>query len=216
MNAATPFYIVVALARRGKGTITAAAGQLTRCMSGAAGDSRDVHVHVRAIGRDAATIPVGSVFLASLSDDVESGESLDQVERDWRTRLARVQDAGHDRILLCTLFRCVTGLPGGEKLLERIRRLNQLVVAFSRDLGCEVADVDRLLALCGGRQIGADYRCLSQTAERLAGHAITAAILDGEMSGYLEPNAQQRAIALHGGVLDLRQIMTRHARGGPA
>ena len=212
MTTAAPFSIVAAFTKHEMGTIRAAAEQLAQCMSGAAGESLRVRVH--SIERDAAAIPAGNLFLASLAQDVQSDESLESVEKAWRTRLARVGDAGIDRVVLCTLFRCVAQGPHREKTLERIRRLNQLVVTLSRDLDCEVADVDRLLALCGGRLIGADYRCLGQRAGRLAGQAITAAILDGEMYGYLEPEAQQRAIALHGGVRNMREIMTRHAVEG--
>lgn len=208
MSEKSPFIVVAMAAESDTPAIKAAAEQLSLCMSRAAGEA--VPVKVQFVARDNPTIPAGNVFVAMLTEDVLSGRPIDQVAHDWRARLERVRDGGPDRALLCTLFRRVSGEPRVENTLERIRRLNKLVIDLSRELDSEVVDVDRFLALCGGRTIGADYRCSSQSAARLAAQAITAAILDGDLVCYLPPDTQQRAIALHGGVRDVERILVRH------
>lgn len=208
MNEAPAFAIVAAFAEAGRAMIISAAEQLSACMSGVAGSRWPVRL--RFIGRDDGAIPSGAVFLSSLIDDVSSGDGLEQVEAKWRVRIARYRQAGHDRILLCSLFRHVAPGNGQADTVERIRRLNQLLILLSRDTGVEIADVDRLLALCGARLMGSDYRCTSQASARLAGQAITAAILDGELEGDLDGTIQQSAIAAHGGVRDIGRLLARH------
>lgn len=207
MNDAAPFRIVAAVAESGRAAIVSAAEQLSSCMSQALGARWPVQVQF--VGRDDDATS-GAVFIASPIEDVTGDEAIGQVEDQWRGRIARYREAGHDRILLCTLFRHVAPGPARTETVERIRRLNQLVIVLSRDTGAEIADVDRLLALCGARIAGSDYRCASRASARLAGQAITAAILDGEVSRDLDGAAQQRAIVAHGGVRDIGRLVARH------
>lgn len=212
MSEASPLRMVALVAEQQRPAITAAAEQLSSCIGQAVGQVCQIAVAFAA--RDETLPPSGFVLVASLVDDVHSGLGMDEVERQWRGRLSRLQNEGYERVMLCTLFRHVGRGDGRSETLERIRRLNQLIVALSHEVGSEIADIDRFLALCGARTLDADYRCSSPRAVQLAGHAITAAILDGEIAGHLSPEAQQRAIALHGGVQNMPQLFARYISKG--
>jgi hypothetical protein len=97
--------------------------------------------------------------------------------------------------------------------VERFRRLNLMAIELSRELDFEIVDVDRLLALCGARTIGAEYRGASHAAARLSGHAVAAAILDGDMDAWIDAVQQHRAGTAHGGVRDIRRLIERHVHG---
>lgn len=189
-----------------RAAMVAAAEQLSECVTAAVGHSWPVRLRIEE--RDGA-VPPGAILVASLLDDMISGEELSAIAARWRERIARCRTAGHERILIANLFRHVAGDPDAA---ERIRRLNLLAIELSRELDVEIVDVDRLLSLLGGRTIGSDYRSDSEAAARLTGHAITAAILAGDWSDHLDPDIQQQAAKLHGGLRDVRRLLDRYVR----
>lgn len=204
------FRLVAAVPESGRDPILFAAEQLALCLQAARGER--CPIRVRFIGRDDDHIPPGAALIATLVDDVTSNVQIEDVERQWRGRLTRFRHAGHGRLLLCTLFRSARARETDSDTLERIRRLNQLILELSRTEKTEVVDIDRLLALCGARTLDTDFRCSADLAARLAGHAVTAAILNGEFARELDPAVQQRAAALHGGIRDIGRIYDRYAK----
>ncbi len=186
--------------------MVAAAEQLSLAVGGAMGTSWPVQLRLAL--PDEADIPEGAILVSSLLADMADNEPVETVVERWRERIARCRAAGHDRILLCNLFRHVEGRTPAT--IERIRRLNLMAIELSRELGFEIVDIDRLLALCGARTIGADYRGTSHAATRLIGHAVAAAILDGDMDAWIDPAVQHRAGAAHGGVRDIFRLLERH------
>lgn len=204
------FRLVAAVPESGRRPILFAAEQLALCLQAAQG--KRCPIRVRFIGRDDDHIPAGAALIATLVDDVATSAPIEDVEREWRARVARFRCAGHDRVLLCTVFRSVRDRVGGSDKLERIRRLNQLLLELSRTENAEVVDVDRLLSLCGARTLDTDFSCSTELAARLAGHAVTAAILNGEFAEKLGPAVQQRAAGLHGGIRDIGRIFAHYAK----
>lgn len=215
MSAAEPPRIVAAIGGEGQQAAMIAAGQqLADCVGFAL--AADWPVRLRLIDPDEAEIPSGIVLVASPIEDLANNDPIASVEARWIARIGRYRSAGHDRILLCNMFRHVDRQARATGGIERIRRLNRLAIGLSRGLGVEVVDIDRLLALCGARTVGADFRCGGEVAAQLVGHAIADAILQGDMGDCLDGAVQARAIAAHGGVRDIRRLIERYVPGGVA
>jgi hypothetical protein len=191
--------------------ILAAAGQLSSCMGDAL--DGDWPLRLRLVGPDDVEVPLGIVLVAWVADR-ESREPLAETEARWRARIARYQALGHHRILLCTLAR-QAGAPGAAmEGVERLRRLRRLVIGLSRDLGVEIVDADRLLALCGLRRIAADPRGAAAATAQLVGHAIVDAILQGDMGDGVEAMVQAQASKIHGGVRYIPGVVARRLQEG--
>jgi hypothetical protein len=192
--------------------MVAAAGRLSHSVGLALG--ADWPVQLQLIGLDDPEIPPGLVIVASPMDDPASNDPLALIEARWIARIGRYRSAGHDRILLCNMFRHIDPQVRPAGGIERIRRLNLLAIRLSREWGVEVVDVDRLLALCGARTVGADYRGGGAAAARLTGHAIANAILQGDMAASLPATAQARASATQGDLRDIPWLIERYASRG--
>ena len=61
--------------------------------------------------------------------------------------------------------------------MERIRRLNQMVIGYSRESGIEIVDLDRQFALFGARRLGTNYLCLGEAAVQAGTFSLVNAIL---------------------------------------
>lgn len=188
--------------------IAAAGQQLAEALSAGSGVAWQVRLHFASF--EDGDIPPEAAIVTSLHHDVDGAEPVDRIAERWQARIRRHRAAGHGRILLCNLFRHVQEPSPAGITIERLRRLNQLAINLSRTAGIEIVDVDRLLALFGARAIETDYRCDSAAARRLVGHAIAAAILDGDLGGRVDDAAQGRASDAHGGVRDIRRLTERH------
>jgi len=213
MTTPDPPRIVAATAHEDqRAAMAAAAEMLSRYVGFALG--AEWPVFLRLIAPDDAEIPPGIVLVASLLEDGALHDPIASTRARWVERIGRYRSAGHDRILLCNLFRRVEGPAGEGPGIEQIRRLNRMAIGLSRELGVEIVDIDRLFALCGGRAIGADYRGGGEMAPRLAGHAIANAILQGEMGGCLDPGVPARANAAHGGERQILRLVERQVSPG--
>lgn len=194
--------------------VLAAGEQLSACMGEALGG--DWPIRLRLIQPDETEIPPGMVLVAWVAER-DGQESAAEIEARWRVRIARFRASGHDRILLCNLPRHPGAPAAASEGIERLRRLKRLVIGLSRDLGVEVVDADRLLALCGLRRVAADPRGPAIALAQLAGHAIVDAILQGEMGEGVDAAAQARANRSHGGVRYIPGVVARRIRtGSPA
>ncbi|HWF01308.1 MAG TPA: hypothetical protein VG248_16025 [Caulobacteraceae bacterium] len=154
------------------------------------------------------------VPLASVEADAsESGDRLlvtslaheaDLVDEPWATTQARLQDryrrlAGRPRqiVYVCTVFRHVARdvEPAyAQALRRRIRRLNLLAAELSRETGCLVADVDRVMAHVGGLQLGADYRLEGAPATEFLARFFASAIAENGLDSFLPFEVHQQVV----------------------
>ncbi|MBI1196779.1 MAG: hypothetical protein GC203_02855 [Phenylobacterium sp.] len=210
MNGAEPPRIVAAVGGEAERAAAIAAGeQLSAAVAAVLGAAWPIRL--RPIALDEPDIPPGIVLIAAPLADLAAAEPVDAAEARWTARIARYRAAGHDRILICNLFRGVGASAGVLGGIERIRRLNRMVVGLSHRLGVEIVDVDRLLALCGARAFARDPRGSQAATARAVGHAIADAILQGDMGGSLDATVQARAGAVHRLRLDVQGLVERPA-----
>jgi hypothetical protein len=101
----------------------------------------------------------GAITLASLIPE------LDALETQWPEAEATLRatyetfSAAGDPVFICTMLRHVPPTEeDAQPRLLRLRRLNLLAAELSREFGCFVIDLDRILADLGGRQLQTDYR----------------------------------------------------------
>lgn len=213
MSETEPPRIVAAVGGEGQRAAMLAAGeQFSYCIGTALG--ADWPVRLRLIGLDDAEIPPGVALIAAPLEDLTSPAPIAATEARWVARIARYRAAGHDRILLCNLFRRAGADAGAVGGIERVRRLNRLAIELSRRLGVEIVDVDRLLGLCGARTIASAEGGGEAATSQLVGHAIAEAMLQGELGGCLEPAVQARASAIHGDSRNVSKLIARFLRPG--
>jgi len=212
MSEAEPPRIVAAIEdEEQRAAMLAAATQLSACVGDALGG--DWPVRLRLVAPDEAEIPSGVVLVATIAAR-GTDEAPDAVEARWRDRIARYRTRGHERILLCNLARQAGAPVPAPVEMARLRRLRRSVITLSRDLGVEVVDAERLLALCGLRRIAADPRGPGVAAADLIGHAVVDAILQGDLGEGMDPALQARASQHHGGVRDIPRLVARRIQPG--
>ncbi len=186
--------------------IRAAAHQLSAAVSAVLGSPWPVSV----VAADCADgVPPGSIWIASLIEDVRRSERIEATMQRWRERIEGWSRHGAPRILLTTLFRSVPLSTDDQTSLERLRRLNRMAIALSCETGIEIVDIDRLFSWCGARSLETDYRCRGQRAAELGGHAIAAAIFAAGLDDFLPADVQENANKQHGGILDVAAIFQR-------
>lgn len=188
----------------------AASRQLSAAVGAALGRNWPVPVVFCDLADDSAS---GVVWIVSMAEDATRREDIEVTTRRWMERIGHLARPGERRILLTTLFRCVSPAQGAQPTIERIRRLNVMAMHLSRSTGIEIVDIDRLFALHGARALGSDYRCLGPHAAELAGHAIAACIFEGGLDEFLSAHIQEEAARRHGGAEDLSTILQRRISG---
>ena len=198
--------LYAAMGEQARPLVSAAARQLSAAVGTVLGRPWPVAVDP---SEPAGTAPAGAILIASLIEDVMRKEPIETTTRRWQERIERWSHRGISRILLCTLFRNVSGPVKGEVDIERLRRLDMMALYLSRNEGIEIVDVDRLFAWCGARTLGTDYRCLGPRAAELGGHAMVATIFAGSLDDFLPADVQDAAARQHGGSQDLAAIMQR-------
>lgn len=101
----------------------------------------------------------GAITIVSL---IPALDPLDASWPDVETQLRQACEAlsaAGDPVFLCTILRHVPASEEDDQpRLLRIRRLNLLAAELSREYGCFVIDLDRILADIGGRRLQTDYR----------------------------------------------------------
>src|SRR5271165_6099251 len=118
------------------------------------------------------------VFLPTIADLPANGHvaiaitsllpELENLEEAWPEAEKRLRAAYHSaaqhsdlRLFVITIFRHVAPEEWGEKtarLRVRIARLNLFAAEISRETGCNVIDIDRVLADIGAQALHTDYR----------------------------------------------------------
>ncbi len=101
----------------------------------------------------------GAITIVSLIPALDQLDTLwSEAEAQLRQTCEALSGAG-DPVFLCTILRHVPpSEEDAQRRLLRIRRLNLLAAEMSREYGCFVIDLDRILADIGGRRLQTDYR----------------------------------------------------------
>jgi hypothetical protein len=159
------------------------------------------------IGSDIASSPKPAAIIASPgwqeADRVE--EPFAETETRWRHYLNTLLPIGA-QVFICTVFRHIPGRAGSgvaAPILERIRRLNRLVIQLSHDLGAGVIDIDRALAHAGAERLQTDYRLSGELAAEFAGHVVALTLLSGGLDDVVDPELQEKARHVLGGLHDV-------------
>ena len=215
----TPSSIVIDAALADTETPVAAAveEQLAECLAAASG--HPWHVESRLRDGIAAIDPAGgaSVAIASLLPELARAiEPIAETQARWRTHLDALARRGIPAVV-CTIFRHVAPTQDGNRdaaaaTIERIRRLDLVAAELSHDTGASVADVDRVLAHLGARQLASDHRLGGPLAAEVAAWTIVAALLDGPLDAVVDPDVLQRAQAFQGRLWEIDRFVNRRMR----
>lgn len=176
--------------------VVTAARRLATCLQKAGATDTNV-----AVGFDPANPACARPGLLILSPmaDLASSDSIPAVEARWLELLDGYSSAGSYNLFLCTLFRHVPGGPDRAAVVERIRRLNLLMIGLSHARGAAVVDLDRVFTFFGARALATDYRLSGRAAGRLAAFAIVSAFFEEGLAPWLPNDIEKRAREVHGG-----------------
>jgi hypothetical protein len=167
-------------------------------------------LHAPGAGLGADTGPT-AVIVSLLPEVASLGEPIAETEARWRVYLGGLLAAGVP-VLVCTVFRHVAGRPAAgapSPVVERIRRLDRMVVDLSHEFGVGVIDIDRAFAHIGGRTLQTDYRLAGVLAAEVAGHAIAWSLLSFGLDEAVDPDLQEKAKAFLGGLPQIDALVGR-------
>jgi hypothetical protein len=203
-----PIEIVAIVAADERDTIVAAAHRLSLCL----GDAQGAWPVRLQFGAPDAPLPGPSgALIGSLRVDGDLlAVSAETIAARWESRAAAARRLGHQAILIPSLFRHVADAATRPPLMERIRRLNLVVIALSRSRGVQIVDIDRVFALVGARTLESDYRGQGAIAPLVAAHAIAAAILAAGLDAQVPAERQEQAARRNGGHEAIAAIVARH------
>jgi hypothetical protein len=195
--------------------LLAAAEQLSECLGTAAGGGTwPVRLQVNAPGADLAASPP-SVLIVSLLHEVEHPEEpITETEARWRAACELLLAQGAP-VFLRTIFRHVGEPPRDgthSPVLERIRRLNRMVIGLSHAYGVGVIDIDRACAHIGGRALQTDWRLGGMLAAEVAGHTTAWSLLSHGLDEVIDPELQERAKANLGGLHQISALISRRLK----
>ncbi len=206
----TPVAIVALVAADERETILGAARRLSHCLDDAQGGSGwPVRLHFA--GPDVLSPGPSAALIASLrADDDLFAAPVEVLAARWAARVAEARAAGHATILMPTLFRHVADAATRPERIERLRRLDLLLVGMSRAQDVQLVDLDRAFALVGARTLGGDYRGQGPLAPAIAAHAIVAALLAAGLDATVPAARQEQAARRNGGREAIAAIVARH------
>ncbi len=155
------------------------------------------------------------VFLPTIVDIQAAGHvpiaimsllpELENLEEAWTEAEKRLRAAYHSaaqhrdlRLFVITIFRHVAPEEWGEKterLRVRIARLNLFAAEISCETGCNVIDIDRVLADIGAQVLHTDYRLAGQYAVEAVATSIVLTLLSLGLDEYAPYESQEAARA---------------------
>jgi hypothetical protein len=209
MSTLQPIVIQAAVDVRERPAVIAGAQQLAEALRVAAGVDWPVQLTLFDPGR-LGEPPAGSVAVLSLLADAEREEAFDDTQARWRDQAGALTARGIP-VLVLTVFRAVgdRGSVSGQRLLQRIRRLNRMALDLSHALGVNVVDVDRAFAHIGARILGTDYGLGGRLAAEVGGHTLTLCLLTLGLDDTIPPDVQERARAHHGPLREINTLVRR-------
>ena len=192
--------------------LIAAAEQLSACLGAAAGGGDwPMRLHFREPGGEVPVEAPPTLIVTSLLPEVSRAEPIAETDARWRAYLERLKATGAP-VFVCTVFRRLTDRPSAgtpSPVLERIRRLNHMVVDLSHGLDVGVIDLDRVMAHIGGRVLNTDYRLPGVLAAEVAGHTAAWAILSYGLDDAVDPTLQEKAKEVLGGLQQIDAVVSR-------
>jgi len=197
--------------------VAAFARQLGDCLSQASGDRWRVEARPYG-GIDALAPGEGArIVVASLQSELAGPDDAEAVTRRWEAKLAALVPRSAAVLLVTIVRRVAATLPARTTAevprIERIRRLNRCAIALSQASGAAVADVDRVIAYFGARELACDYRLRSPAAVEVAAWTMLATLVSlGTLDDHAGPGATERARAWLGRLPDLPSFV--HKRLG--
>lgn len=196
----------------------AAAHQLSNCLSAASGADFRIQLSFsnalspETLGKDSR------IVIISLLSEIDSlQENFTDIAARRRQQISSLMNAASCPIFLCTIFRHVPrgqsrqNEPSRFQKLERIRRLNLLMVELSQAAGIGVIDIDRVLAHFGARLLQTDYLLTGKIGAEAAAHAIVSTLLDSGLDEFVRLEWLEKAQNLHGDLHRLSQKLDRSA-----
>jgi hypothetical protein len=208
VSALKPIVIHAEVDMRERPAVIAGVQQLSEALRAAAGVDWPIQLTFWDAGQ-LRELPAGSLAVLSLLADAEHDEPFDKAAARWRGRSERLTAQGAP-VLVLTVFRVAErSTPDGQRMLERIRRLNRLAVDLSHDIGVTVVDIDRAFAHIGARILATDYRLEGRLAAEVGGHALTLCLLTLGLDDTVPPETQERARAYHGPLREIDTLVRR-------
>ena len=160
-----------------------------------------------------AQIAADCIFLPSMSDIQAAGPAsiavvsllpeLGNLDEPWPEAQARLRAAFHAaaqnsdlRLFVITIFRHVPAEEWGAaaaRLRVRIARLNLFAAEISHETGCNVIDIDRVLADIGAQGLKTDYRLGGPYAVQAVATNVALTLLSLGLDEYAPYEAQEAA-----------------------
>jgi hypothetical protein len=193
--------------------VAAFARQLGDCLTHASDDRWEVDARMHG-ALDAIAPDDGRIVVASLQTELAGDVAPADVEQRWGEMLAALTPRA-SAVLLLTIVRRVDDSPPGDTsgatpAIERIRRLDLCAIELSRATGAAVADLDRVFAYFGTRQLHCDHRLQGPVAAEVAAWTILATLVSlGTLDDYAGPGATERARTWLGRLPELPRFVQR-------
>jgi hypothetical protein len=148
--------------------------------------------------------PIDIALVFFIADAAANEADFEPVARSWRRQILDFTAATDTPLFLCTVFRHVGPAAenchrGAVARLERIRRINMLIVELSQSAGAYVMDIDSVMAHVGGARLQSDFSMRGRMAAAAAGEVIASALLNEGLDAHMPAEVLARAVALHGG-----------------
>jgi hypothetical protein len=194
--------------------VAALARQLGDCVAHASGDPWRVDARVHD-GVDALAPGDGAhIVVASLQTELAGHDDAASVSARWSAKLGALTPRASAVLLLTIVRRVDAPLParlhGEAPVIERIRRLDRCAIELSHACGAAVADVDRVFAHFGTRQLLCDHRLQGPVAAEAAAWTILATLVSlGTLDDYAGPGATERARTWLGSLAELPRFVQK-------
>jgi hypothetical protein len=213
MSEAHVLRVEALLAEPEKPAMISAVQQLAQLLGKASGETWTLNLRwfeaADELGRSEPT----DATVISLLRFMDGALAVDDVEALVGAEVAALAERGVYPIHLANVFRHI---PSGADptLRERARRLNLAAVRLSHAHGVFLADIDKVFAHVGARQVETDYRLAGRKAAETAGWVLASSILAAGLDRVAAPQVQEQAIAAHGALADIGLIVGRRLAGG--
>jgi hypothetical protein len=201
------------LAENEKPVMISAVQQLAQVLGKASNETWTLNLRWFATADELGRSEPTDATVISLLRFMDSEAPAVDVEAQVGADLAALAGRGVEPIHLINVFRHI-GPDADPALRERARRLNLAAVRLSHSHGAFLADIDKVFAHIGARQIETDYRLAGRKAAETAGWVLATSILAAGLDRSASPQTQEQALALHGTLADIGLIVGRRLAGG--
>jgi hypothetical protein len=197
MTGSKPILIQAVVTAAEQAAVRDAAERLSASLSAAAGTAYAVDcvfpTDIDRLDRSGKT----SIVITSLLDEVDAvDERWQETEDRLRSTYRNLSEDGRLAVFICTVLRHVAPDAAPELVTARrirIRRLNLLAAELSRETGCFVIDVDRMLADIGAQPLQTDYRLIGPYAAGAAAKSIAMTLLSAGLDAFVPVEIQDAA-----------------------